>query len=102
MAGLLAPVTHSLGELCGTIGRYDEAVAYLERAIAECRRAELHSDAVRNAARLGARPRAAHAAGDRRRAAALGREALRRAQELRMPLLVADAVAFNSAPTGNR
>jgi tetratricopeptide (TPR) repeat protein len=102
VAGLLAPVTHSLGELCGTIGRYDEAVAYLERAIAECRRAELHSDAVRTQlawARVLVRR---NAPGDRRRAAALGREALRRAHELKMPLLVADAVAFNSAPTGNR
>src|SRR5207245_7182704 len=36
VAGLLAPLTLSLGELCGTISRYDEAVAYFERGIEEC------------------------------------------------------------------
>jgi tetratricopeptide (TPR) repeat protein len=96
VAGLLAPVTHTLGELCGTIGRYDEAVVYFERGIEECRRAELHSDAVRTQlawARVLARR---NASGDRRRARVLGREAQRRAEELDMPLLVADAIAFNS------
>ena len=97
IAGLIAPVTHTLGELCGTIGRYDEAVAYFEGAIEACRRAELRSDAVRTQlawARVLARR---NAAGDRRRARALGREAQRRAEDLDMPLLVADAIAFNSA-----
>src|SRR6185295_20396671 len=96
VAGLLAPVTHTLGELCGTIGRYDEAVAYFERGIDECRRAELHSDTVRTQlawARVLARR---NAPGDRRRAAALGREAQRRAEDLDVPLLVTDAVAFNA------
>ena len=99
VAGLLAPVTHTLGELCGTIGRYDQAVAYFERAIEECRRAELRSDAVRTQlawARVLARR---NAPGDRRRAAALGREAHRRAEALDAPLLVADAAMFNSTLT---
>ena len=102
VAGLLAPVTHTLGELCGTIGRYDEAVTYFERGIEECRRAELRSDAVRTQlawARVLARR---NARGDRRRAAALGREAQRRAEELNAPLLVADAGGFNSTLIATR
>jgi len=102
VAGLLSPVTHTLGELCGTIGRYDEAVAYFARAIEECRRAELHSDAVRTQlawARVLVRR---NARGDQRRARALGREAQRRAEALAMPLLVADAMAFNSAVADSR
>ncbi len=99
VAGVLSPVTHTLGELCGTIGRYDEAVAYFERAIEECHRAQLRSDAVRTQlawARVLARR---NAPGDRRRAAALGREAHRRAEALDAPLLVADAALFNSTLT---
>lgn len=96
VAGMLAPLTLTLGELSGTLGRYDQAVAYFERAIEECRRARLRSDAVRTQlawARVLARR---NARGDRRRAATLGREAQRRAEELDAPLLVADAIAFNS------
>jgi len=96
VVGMLAPLTHTLGELCGTIGRYDEAVAYFERSSEACRRADLRSDAVRTLlawARVLARR---NARGDRRRAAAFGREALRRAEQLGAPLLVADAVAFNT------
>lgn len=96
VAGMLAPLTLTLGELSGTCGRYDQAVAYFERAIEECRRAGLRSDAVRTQlawARVLARR---NARGDRRRAAALGREAQRRAEELDAPLLMADAIAFNS------
>lgn len=61
------PTPHA-PKLCGTIGRYDEAVAYFERAIEECRRA-----------------------------ATLGREAQRRAEALKAPLLVMDAASVNSS-----
>ena len=96
MAGLLAPVTLTLGELCGTMGRYDEAIATSSAAMEECRRAELRSDGVRTQlawARVLARR---DARGDRRRAATLGREAQRRAEQLDAPLLVADAASLNS------
>src|SRR5262249_46514121 len=96
VGAVLSPITHTVGELCGTIGRYDEAVAYFGRAIEECRRAELRSDIVRTQlawARVLARR---NASGARRRAATLGREAHRRAEELGAPLLVADAAAFNA------
>lgn len=96
VAGLLAPVTHTLGELCGTIGRYDEAVAYFERGIEECRRAELRSDLVRTQLAWARVLTRRNAPGDRRRAAALGREAQRSAEELNAPLLMADAAGFNS------
>ena len=75
---------------------------YFERGIAECRRAELRSDVVRTQlawARVLARR---NAPGDRRRARALGREAQRRAAELKAPLLVADAAGFNSTLTTAR
>src|SRR5262249_27231048 len=100
VAGLLAPVTLTLGELCGTMGRHDEAVAYFERAIAECTRAELRSDAVRTQLAWARVLTRRNASGDRRRAVALGREAQRRAEALAMPVLVADAMAFNSTPLG--
>lgn len=96
VVGLLGPLTLTLGELCGTMGRYDEAVAYLERSFEECRHAELRSGRVRTQlawARVLARR---NARGDRRRAGTLGREALRRAEQLDAPLLVADAATFNS------
>jgi DNA-binding winged helix-turn-helix (wHTH) protein/tetratricopeptide (TPR) repeat protein len=99
IAGVLAPITHTVGELCGTVGRYDEAVAYLERASDECRRAELRSDLVRTQlawARVLARR---NARGDRRRAVVLGREAQRRAEDLAAPLLIADAAEFNASVT---
>src|SRR5262249_17370534 len=95
-AGVLAPITLTLGELCGTLGRYDRAVRYFEQAIDECRRAALRSDTVRTQlawARVLARR---DARGDRRRAGALGREAQRRAEELAAPLLMADAAGFNA------
>lgn len=100
-AGLLCPVTHTLGELCGTLGRYDEGVAHCARAVEECRRAALHSDAVRTQLAWGRILARRDAAGDRRRARALGREALRRAEHFAMPLLVADAVAFNASLAGS-
>ena len=96
VAGVLCPMTHTLGELCGTIGRYDEAVAHLERAIEECRRAALHSNAVRIQLAWGRVLARRNATGDLRRARALGREAQQRAEALAMPLLVGDAVAFNA------
>ena len=102
MAGLLASLTLTLGELCGTIGRFDEAAAHFERSLVECRRAGLRSDAIRTQlawARVLARR---NARGDRRRAAALGREAQRRAEQLAAPLLVADATGFNSTLTAAR
>jgi tetratricopeptide (TPR) repeat protein len=94
VVGLLAPVALALGELSGVCGRYDRAVRYFERALDECRRADSRSDAVRTQlawARVLARR---DARGDRRRADALGREALRRAQALDAPLLMADAAGF--------
>jgi tetratricopeptide (TPR) repeat protein len=102
IAGLLAPLTLTLGELCGTLGRYDEAVAYLERSIEECRRAELQSDAVRTQLAWGRVLARRNARGDRRRAVALCREAQRRAAALNSPLLVGDAENFNSALTAAR
>src|SRR4030095_9256406 len=68
VVGLLAPLTLTLGELCSTIGRYDEAVAYFERAIEECRRAELRSDTVRTQLAWGRVLARRNATGDRRRA----------------------------------
>lgn len=47
VAGVLAPLTLTLVELSGTVGRYDQAVRYFERAIEECGRAVLQSDTVR-------------------------------------------------------
>jgi DNA-binding winged helix-turn-helix (wHTH) protein/tetratricopeptide (TPR) repeat protein len=96
VAGLLSPVAHTVGELCGTIGRYDDAVAYLERALTECRKAELQSNAVRTQLAWGRVLARRNASGDQRQARALGREAQRRAEALDMPLLVADARAFNA------
>jgi hypothetical protein len=68
----------------------------------DCRRAGLRSDAIRTQltwARVLARR---NARGDRRRAAALGRDAQRRAEQLAAPLLVADATGFNSTLTAAR
>jgi len=104
VAGVLAPLTLTLGELCGTFGRYDQAVRYFERAIEECRRAELRSDAVRTQLAWARVLMRRNATGDRRRAIALGREAQRRADALNAPLLVADAAAFHATlpvPTRN-
>lgn len=97
VAGVLSPVTHTLGELCGTIGRHDEAVAYFERAIDECRRAELRSATVRTQLAWARVLERRNARGDRRRAAALGREAQRRAEALNAPLLIMDAASFNAS-----
>jgi len=100
IAGLLSPINHTLGELCGTIDRHDQAVAYFERAIEECRRAELRSAAVRTQLAWGRVLQRRNARGDRRRAVALGREAQRRAEELAAPLLIMDAASFNAALAG--
>jgi len=96
VAGLLAPLTRVLGELCGNLGRSDQAVAYFERAIEECRRGGLRSDAVRTQLAWAHVLARRDTPGDRRRATALGREAQRRAEELNAPLLVADTAAFNA------
>jgi len=95
-AGLLSPVTHALGQLCGLIGRYDEATAYFERCIDDCRRSNLRTLLARTQlawARVLARR---NAPGDRRRAHTLGQEAQRRAEKLDVPLLVADAMTFTA------
>lgn len=96
VAGMLAPLTLTLGEMAGTLGRYDQAVAYLERAMEECRRAGLRSDAIRTQLAWARVLSRRNARGDRRRAAALGREAQRRAEELNSPILIADALTFNA------
>jgi tetratricopeptide (TPR) repeat protein len=102
VAGLMAPLTLTLGELSGTLGRYDEAVVYLERSLEQCHRAELQSDTVRTQLAWGRVLARRNARGDRRRAVALGREAQRRAEALKAPLLVADALSFNATLSAAR
>jgi tetratricopeptide (TPR) repeat protein len=99
VAGLLQPVTYALGQLCGTLGRYDEAIAHFERCLDQCRRAKLLSDTARTHlawARVLARR---DARGDRGRARALGRQAQRRAEKLDIPALAADVMTFAAGLT---
>jgi tetratricopeptide (TPR) repeat protein len=102
VAGLLAPITLTLGELCGTVGRYDDAVRWFERAIDECRRAGLRTDTVRTQLAWARVLSRRNARGDRRRAETLGREAQRRAEQLNAPLLMADAAGFMTSQENRR
>lgn len=95
VAGVLAPVRYSLGQLCGVLGRYDEALAQLERCADECRRAGQRSDLARTHLACARVLKARNQPGDDSAAAALGEKALSQAQELTIPLLVADATMFN-------
>lgn len=96
VGGMLGPVTYTLGQLCGVMKRYDEAIAHFECSLDECRRAGLDTDVARTKLAWARVLMARDGRGDRRRARALGAEAQSKAEKLNNLLLVADAATFNS------